>query len=224
MLPGFDLETIAYQTGPWAIVLLLAAIIFTESGILAGFFLPGDTILFTAGFLVQTGVIDINIFVLMAVLFVAAVGGVSFGYWFGHKFGRRVFKKSDSLFFRHEYIEKAEQFYERHGGKTIILARFVPVVRTLAPIIAGVAKMSYRRFLAYNIIGAFLWIGSVVPVGYLAGGWLKSAGIHIDTIILPAIILVVVLSFLSPLVHALQDKQSREKIIAAIKQRFDIKR
>jgi len=223
MLPELDLATLAHQIGPWAIVLLLAAIIFTESGILAGFFLPGDTVLFTAGVLVQTGVIDVNIFILIAVLFVAAVGGVSFGYWFGHKFGRRVFKKSDSLFFRHEYIEKAEQFYARHGGKTIILARFIPIVRTLAPIIAGVAKMDYRRFLVYNVIGAVIWIGSVVPVGYLAGGWLESSGTHIGTIIIPAIILVVILSLLSPLVRALQDKQSRAKIISALKQRLNIK-
>src|SRR5690242_9595487 len=157
MLPGFDLSTFAQHAGPWAAVLVVMAIIFAESGLLIGFFLPGDSILFTAGFLVQTGILPFNIHLLVVLVFIAAVLGDGVGYLFGRRVGRKIFTRPDSLLFRHENIEKAEEFYDRHGSLTIIIARFIPIVRTFAPIVAGVGKMRYRDFVVYNIIGAFLW-------------------------------------------------------------------
>src|SRR5207247_332126 len=126
----------------------ILSIIFAESGLLIGFFLPGDSLLFAAGFLVQAGVFKINIYLLVSLLFFAAVLGDSVGYTFGRRVGRKLFNRPNSLLFRQENIQKAEEFYAKYGGKTIIIARFMPIVRTFAPVVAGVGKMRYTTFLA----------------------------------------------------------------------------
>src|SRR5438105_941981 len=135
----------------------LFLIIFAESGLFFGFFLPGDSLLLTAGLLASRGVAGLNIFVLIPLLFVAAVLGDSVGYWFGAKTGPRIFIRDDSLLFRRKNLVAAKAFYEKHGGKTIVLARFMPFIRTFAPIVAGAAEMHYRYFLSYNLIGGALW-------------------------------------------------------------------
>ena len=188
-------------------LLLIGAIVFAESGLLVGFFLPGDTLLFSAGFFASQG--ELPILGLMAVVMTAAIVGDNVGYEIGKRNGHRIFRKKDGLFFRHEHIARAEAFYEKHGGKTVILARFIPVVRTFAPVVAGVGKMSHRRFLAFNIVGGVLWGGGVSLLGY----WLGSKIPNIDKYIYPIIGLAVALSVLPALHHLLGDKEVRQKLI-----------
>lgn len=205
MIPGIELTELIKLVG----VLGVALIIFAESGLLIGFFLPGDSLLFTAGFLTYTGFLPINIHFLVLILFAAAVAGDSVGYAFGRKAGPHVFRKPDARLFRQEYVQRAQDFYDRHGGKTIIIARFIPVVRTFAPIVAGVGKMSYRRFLAFNMIGAFLWAVGITYAGYFLGKWFEHMGWEIDHILLPLILAIIAISVLPPAVHILKDKKRR---------------
>ena len=130
-------------------------IVFAESGLFFGFFFPGDSLLFTAGFLASQNYLNISILVFGA--FICAVLGDSVGYWFGRKVGPKIFTKEDSIFFHKKHIERAQNFYNKYGNKTIFLARFVPIVRTFAPIVAGVGQMKYKNFLTYNIFGGFVW-------------------------------------------------------------------
>ncbi len=190
-------------------VLAIAIVIFAESGLLIGFFLPGDSLLFTAGVLVQTGLLNINIFVLIALLFVAAVLGDSVGYTFGRRAGPTIFKKPNARLFKQEYIVQAQAFYEKHGGKTIILARFIPIVRTFAPIVAGASNMNYRRFLTFNIIGGFTWVTSITLAGYLLGHIFEQSGLEIDQIILPVVAIIIFMSVLPPIIHILRNKNTR---------------
>lgn len=217
MLPGFDLGTFAHQAGPWAAVLVLMAIIFSESGLLIGFFLPGDSILFTAGFLVQSKVIPFDIHLLALLVFVAAVAGDGVGYIFGRRVGRKIFTRPDSLLFRKENIKKAEEFYERHGSITIVIARFIPVIRTFAPIVAGVGKMRYREFVIFNMIGALLWATGISYAGYYVGAALTKAGINVDTILLPIIMVIVIASVTPPIIHILKEPRRRRAITNGIK-------
>jgi len=145
----------------------LFAILFAETGLLVGFFLPGDTLLVSAGLLAARG--QLNIVVLLAVLIAGAVLGDATGYWIGHQAGKRLFQREDSFWFRREHLEKAERFYERHGGKTIFIARFFSGLRTFAPIVAGAARMMYPRFALFNITGAISWITIVTMLGYIFG-------------------------------------------------------
>lgn len=222
MIPGFDLTQFALTTGPWIVVLVLAAIIFAESGLLIGFFLPGDSILFTAGFLVYADILHFNIHLLVAILFAAAVLGDGVGYLFGRRMGPKIFSRPNSLLFRQENIQKAADFYEKRGGITIVVARFIPIVRTFAPIVAGVGKMRYPTFLTYNLIGAFLWAVGVTYAGFFAGDLLHKMGIEIDTVLLPIIILIVLTSILPPVIHILKDKKQRDAIFAGIKKQLSI--
>lgn len=215
MIPGLDITELIRAVGIFG----LMAIVFAESGILLGFFLPGDTLLFTAGFLAHQGVIGVSVEMMAGLLFLSAVAGDSFGYAFGRRVGPRIFKRKDSLFFHHENIERAEKFYEKYGAVTIILARFVPVVRTFAPVVAGVAKMNYRRFLAYNVIGGFLWAVGLVYLGYYAGAFFEARGIEIDHFVLPIVGLAMLLTVGSPLVHLLRSKESRAKLAAKLRRR-----
>lgn len=208
VIPGIELIDLIKLVG----VLGVALIIFAESGLLIGFFLPGDSLLFTAGFLTYSGFLPVNIHLLVLILFVAAVAGDSVGYLFGRKAGPRIFSKPDARLFKQEYIKNAQEFYERHGGKAIIIARFVPVVRTFAPIVAGVANMPYRRFLMFNIIGAFLWACGVTYAGYYLGAWFEHMGWEIDHILLPIIAIILFLSIAPPAIHILKDKQRRTAI------------
>lgn len=182
----------------------VAFIVFAESGLLIGFFLPGDTLLFTTGFLVQAGILRIDIHLLVLILFLAAVLGDSTGYAFGHKIGRRLYQKPDSRLFKKAHLEAAEKFYAKYGGKTIIFARFIPAIRTFAPIVAGASNMGYRTFLLFNIIGAFLWAVGITYLGYFLGGQFEKMGLNIDHVLLPMLALIVLLSALPAIIHLLR--------------------
>ncbi|MFY9227970.1 MAG: VTT domain-containing protein [Candidatus Microsaccharimonas sp.] len=190
-------------------VLAIALVVFAESGLLIGFFLPGDSLLFTAGVLVQTGLLNVNIFVLIALLFVAAVLGDSVGYTFGRRAGPTIFKKPNARLFKQEYIKQAQAFYEKHGGKTIILARFIPIVRTFAPIVAGASNMPYRRFITFNVVGGFTWVTLITLAGYLLGEIFQRSGLEIDQIILPVVAVIIIISILPPLLHIFRNKKTR---------------
>lgn len=208
-LPGFDLVDIIIGLGVFAVIF----VIFAESGLLIGFFLPGDSLLFTAGALYSIGVlpgnvpISIHLFVLL--LFIAAVLGDSVGYTFGRRTGHHIFKKPDARIFKQSHIQRAQAFYEKHGGKTIIIARFIPIIRTFAPIVAGVGKMPYRRFITFNVIGAFLWTFGVTYLGFFVGEAFQAAGIDVDQVILPIVAIIILLSILPPAIHILKDKKTR---------------
>ena len=191
----------------------ILAIVFAESGLLIGFFLPGDSLLFTAGFLASQDLLSLP--ALLIGCFVAAVVGDNVGYMFGHRVGKKLFTKQDSIWFHKDHIVKAQRFYEKHGPKTIVLARFLPVVRTFAPIVAGMGSMTYRTFMTYNLIGGGLWVVGLIGGGYLLGGLIPD----VDKYLLPIIGLIVVLSVAPTGWHLLKEKDSRERILAWIKQR-----
>lgn len=205
MIPGVDL----IDAISWGGILLVALIVFAESGLLIGFFLPGDSLLFTTGFLIHAGLLPVNIHIAVLIIFVAAVLGDSVGYTFGRRAGPRIFNKPDARLFKQEYIQRAQTFYEKHGGKTIIIARFIPIVRTFAPIVAGASKMDYRKFLSFNIIGAFLWAAGVTYIGYGLGQIFHQAGIEIDHVLLPIIAFIILISVLPPAIHIFKDKKNR---------------
>lgn len=192
-------------------ILLITAIVFAESGLLIGFFLPGDTLLFGAGLYASQGRLSLPILVVSVII--AAVVGDNVGYSIGRRTGHRIFKKKDSLLFKHEYIEKAEQFYEKHGGKTIILARFVPVIRTFAPVVAGVGKMPRQRFFLFNVVGGILWGAGMTLLGYFVGSKIP----HLDKYIELVMVGVVVVSFLLAFAHLLQEKDNRRILMGRIK-------
>jgi membrane-associated protein len=145
----------------------LIFVIFAETGLMVGFFLPGDSLLVTAGLFAARG--DLDIAVLIPSLMVAAILGNATGYFIGHKAGRALYSRPNSFFFRREHLLRTHEFYERHGGKTIIMAQFMPIARTFAPVVAGAADMTYRRFATFNVAGAILWIGSMTLTGYYLG-------------------------------------------------------
>jgi len=208
MIPGVDLiDFIKLVT-----IFGLAAVVFAESGLLIGFFLPGDSLLFTTGFLIHAGILDVNIHLAVLIIFIAAVLGDSVGYAFGRRAGPRIFKKQDARLFKQEYIVKAQEFYEKHGGKAIIIARFVPIVRTFAPIVAGASQMHYRRFLAFNVIGAFIWAAGVTYIGYFLGAWFESMGWEIDHVLLPVIAIIILISVLPPAIHIFKSKKNRDAL------------
>lgn len=180
-------------------------IVFAESGLFFGFFLPGDTLLFTAGFLASQGYI--NIWLTLILIFAGAVIGDSVGYTFGCKVGPKIFKREDSMVFHKDNLEKAKTFYEEHGPKTIILARFIPIIRTFAPIVAGIGQMKYKKFIAYNIIGGFLWAFVVTLAGYYLGKTIPN----IDKYLLPIILGIIIVSFIPPLLHILKNGHHRSK-------------
>lgn len=189
----------------WIAVVL---VIFAESGLMVGFFLPGDSLIFVAGTLVQQGIFTINIYLFAALLFSAAVIGNSTGYMIGRKFGRKLFQKPGSRIFRPEYLEQAEKFYEANGPKAVVLAMFVPVVRAFSPVVAGIAHMPYRTFVTFNVIGALIWTGGFVFLGYFAGGIIEQLGINIEV----AALIVIILSTLPGVAHVLKEPENRAKI------------
>ncbi len=166
------------------------AVIFAESGLFFGFFLPGDSLLFTAGLLASRGFISLAGLLIGGIFF--AILGDAVGYAFGKKVGPSLFKREDSFFFNKKHIEKAHAFYEKHGSKAIIMARFVPIVRTFAPIVAGIAGMPYRKFAIFNAVGGVLWVVSMTMLGYILG---KSIT-NIDAYVLPIIVAIILLSVL----------------------------
>ena len=190
-MPHFDLESIIRSVG----YIGLFGIVFAETGLLAGAFLPGDSLLFTAGVLASQDYL--NIWILMPVCFVAAIVGDATGYYIGHRYGRSLFHKEESRFFKPSYLEKSEAFFKKHGGKAIVLARFMPIVRTFAPVIAGISVMHYRRFALYNVTGAVLWAIGVTLAGYFLGSTIPS----IDKYLLPIIALIVFVSIAPSAIH-----------------------
>lgn len=165
-------------------------IVFAESGLFFGFFLPGDSLLFTAGFLASQNMI--SIWGLLILCFIAAVAGDSVGYVFGRRTGPMIFSKEDSLFFHKKHVEKARNFYDKYGKKTIFFARFIPIVRTFAPIVAGVAGMEYKTFISYNIIGGFVWTWGMIGMGYVLGNIVPNA----DKYLFPIILIIIATSFI----------------------------
>ena len=174
----------------WGGYVGLTIIIFAETGLLVGFFLPGDSLLVTAGLLAsQPDRFDLNVYALGALLSIASILGNSVGYYIGKVTGPRLFRRENSLLFNRKHLERAHAFYERHGGKTIILARFMPIVRTFVPVVAGMGQMQYRRYTVYNIIGGLAWIWSMLFVGYFLGRYIPGIGDHIEIVILVVIFL-----------------------------------
>jgi membrane-associated protein len=182
----FDIIAIIKTAGYFGIT----AIIFAESGLLVGFFFPGDSLLFTAGVLAGAGFL--NIWILIPLVFLAAVVGDNVGYYIGKKAGEKLFQKEESLFFKRSNVERAKAFFEKHGQRSIVLARFVPVVRTFVPTVAGVGQMHYGQFFRANLLGGALWACGLPILGY----WLGEVIPDIDRYLLPIIALIVILSVL----------------------------
>ena len=186
--------------------ILLFFIIFMETGVVVTPFLPGDSLLFVAGTLAAVNLLQIHW--LVASLIVAAILGDTVNYWIGHHLGPRVFNKENSRFFKKEYLEKTREFYVKHGGKTIILARFVPIIRTFAPFVAGVGKMHYGHFISYNIVGGLLWVFLFTLGGYFFGNLpVVKNNFHV------AIVIIIFLSILPGLIEFLKHKQEKKKAV-----------
>jgi membrane-associated protein len=187
----------------WGGYAVLVAIVFTETGLLIGFFLPGDSLLITAGLVAATG--HLNIWWLNALLIVAAVVGDSVGYAIGWRAGPRLFTRPKSLLFNPKHIERTRAFYARHGAKTIVIARFVPIIRTFAPVVAGVGQMEYRRFVFYNVAGGVGWVTSMTWAGYLLGQAVPNIGEHIHVVVA----IVILLSLIPIVVELVRERRRR---------------
>jgi membrane-associated protein len=187
----------------WGGYVGLTAIIFAETGLLIGFFLPGDSLLVTAGLLAATKGL-FNVYWLGFLLTVASIVGNTVGYAIGKAAGPRLFTREDSLLFNKKHLYRAHEFYERHGGKTIIIARFMPIVRTFVPVVAGMAQMGYRRYTIYNVVGGVLWIWSMLFVGYFLGRYIPGVDRHIEKVI----ILVIFLSLLPGIIGWMKSRRS----------------
>lgn len=204
----YQLVTGGYQLDAlirWGGYLVLTGIVFTETGLLIGFFLPGDSLLVTAGLVAATGVLDI--WGLNVVLAAAAVAGDSTGYAIGARLGPRLFTRPRSLLFDPRHVERTRAFYERHGAKTIVLARFVPIVRTFAPVVAGVGQMRYRRFVLYNVVGGIGWVASMTWAGYLLGQTIPDIDRHLHLVV----IVVVILSVIPIGLEIVRDRRKRSR-------------
>jgi len=176
----------------WGGYVGLTSIIFAETGLLIGFFLPGDSLLVTAGLLASQPQFGLNVWLLGGLLTVASILGNAVGYAIGRASGPRLFKREESLFFKPRYLRQAHEFYERHGGKTVIIARFMPIVRTFVPVVAGAAAMDYGKYTYYNVVGGVLWIWSLLLIGYFLGRYIPGIDRHIEKVI----ILVIALSLM----------------------------
>ncbi|GAB62352.1 MAG: DedA family protein [Candidatus Jettenia sp.] len=192
--------------GIWVHVLLFL-IVFAETGFVATPFLPGDSLLFAAGAIAATGAL--HVYALIAILAVAAILGDTVNYWIGYYIGPKIFKKQKSLFFNPEYLERTYRFFEKHGGKTIVIARFIPIIRTFAPFIAGIGRMSYLRFALYNILGAVFWVPVFIYAGYFLGNihFIKQ---HFSLMI----IALIVVSLIPAVLEYLRHRQAKKEEIA----------
>ncbi|HEV8335904.1 MAG TPA: VTT domain-containing protein [Candidatus Polarisedimenticolia bacterium] len=182
------------------------AVVFAETGLLIGFFLPGDSLLVAAGLFAARG--NLNIVSLNLALMVAAIAGDATGYWIGYRAGKAIYDRPDSFFFRRKHLLAAHEFYEKHGGKTIIIARFMPIIRTFAPVVAGAGTMSYPRFASYNVIGGILWVASMTLTGYFLGQAIPDLEKHIHLVVA----IVIFLSLLPGIIAYLRARlQSRRR-------------
>lgn len=186
----------------WGGYTVLTGVIFAETGLLVGFFLPGDSLLVSAGLLASQGLL--NVYLMGAILSVAAIVGDSTGYAIGKTTGPRIFTRDNSLLFNRKHLQRAHAFYEKYGGKTIVLARFMPIIRTFAPVVAGVGAMRYRAFLAYNVVGGLLWVWGMLFIGYGLGRYIPGIAGRIDLVI----VVVVVLSILPGIIGGIRARTS----------------
>ena len=193
----------------WGGMLMLVGIVFAETGLMVGFFLPGDSLLVTAGVFAAAGHLDIT--TLLLAVSAAAIVGDQLGYYIGYKTGPMIFRREDSLFFKRAHLLRAHEFYEKHGGKTIILARFMPIVRTFAPVVAGVGSMEYRRFVVFNVAGGILWVWSMSLLGYGLGSVIPD----IDRYIHVVIVVVVFLSILPGIIEYVRHRRAAASSAAA---------
>jgi membrane-associated protein len=189
-------------------IYLLLFVVFAETGLFVGFFLPGDSLLFTAGLLCSTGLLEIHPVILVILIIIAAVAGNMVGYLFGKKVGPLLFKRKSGFFFRHEHLVTANEFYIKHGKKTIILSRFLPIVRTFAPIVAGIVKLDYYKFFIYSVVGAFFWVNSLVLTGFFMGKYIPGTKDYLGYIV---IFLIVITSI--PFIYNSIKKNVRKQII-----------
>ena len=187
----------------WAGLFGLTAIIFSETGLLVGVFLPGDSLLVTAGLLAARGYL--NVYTLAPVLTVAAICGNSVGYFIGRTTGPRIFNRENSLFFNKKHAMRAHEFYEKYGRKTIVLAQFMPIIRTFAPVVAGVGGMKFRTFITFNIIGAVFWIWSMVGIGYFLGSYIPGIDKHIEIVV----VVVVFISIMPGIISWYRGKRAK---------------
>ncbi|MGA2260431.1 MAG: VTT domain-containing protein [Acidobacteriota bacterium] len=187
----------------WGGAFLVCTIVFVETGLFVGFFLPGDSLLVTAGVFAAMGHLELAW--LLALVPFCAIAGDQLGYWIGRRAGQALYRRDDSFFFRKKHLQRAHYFYDKHGAKTIILARFVPIVRTFASPVAGAAKMSYRRFFAFDVVGGILWVWSMLLVGY----FLSSAIPNVDKHIHVVIAIVIFVSILPPVIEVLRERIRR---------------
>ncbi len=184
----------------------LLTIIVLEMGVFFGFFLPGDSLVFTAGILAAQNVF--NIWILVSTFAIAAILGYIIGYWFGKKLGKWLMQREDGIWFKKRYLEQADEFYQKHGGKALILGRLVPIVRTFIPIVAGMAKMPYHRYFIFNVIGALIWGSGITFIGYYVGTKIPEVGNYI----LPIVMLIVLLSIIPGLIKLLRRKKRRHPL------------
>lgn len=209
--PATIISTFVGWVGPWAILGVML-VIFAETGLLVGFFLPGDSLLFTLGMFVAIGEVTpdkgvpVHIWIAAPLVLVAAIIGNQTGYFIGRKAGPSVFSKPDSKLFKKEYVERTRDFFERHGGKAVTLAQFVPIVRTFTPVMAGVGKMNYRHFMTFNVLGATLWAFGITWLGYFLGNikWIQE---NIDIMILA----IVAVSIIPMIIHAVSGRLSKKR-------------
>jgi membrane-associated protein len=198
----FDLQSLIRTVG----YLGVWAIIFAESGLLIGFFLPGDSLLFVAGFIASTPNSPFNIVILTLGCWIAAVAGDNVGYSTGYRFGRKLFRREKSLLFDKQNLIKAQNFYAKHGKKTIILARFLPIVRTFAPIVAGIGSMNYKVFFFYNVIGGTIWAVGLTLLGYFLGKWIPSD--LMEKYLILIIIMIIITSLVPSALHLYQERKN----------------
>ncbi len=186
----------------WGGALLVCVIVFVETGFFVGFFLPGDSLLVTAGVFAASGHLHLSELILVVPL--CAIAGDQIGYWIGRKAGQTLYRREDSLVFKRRHLQRAHDFYERYGGKTVIIARFIPVVRTFCPPVAGAAEMSYARYLPYDIAGGILWVGSMILGGYFLGRQIPNISENIHYVIA----VVIFLSLLPPIIGFLRSRKA----------------
>ena len=187
----------------WGGIFMICVIVFVETGLFVGFFLPGDSLLVTAGIFAASG--HLNLTWLLVLASICAVVGDQVGYLIGRSAGHALYKRDNSMFFKKKHLQKAHDFYEKYGGKTIVLARFVPIVRTFAPAVAGAAEMNYRRFVSFNVFGGILWVNSMVLLGYTLGSKIPNIDKHIHLVIA----VVVFLSILPGIIEYLRARSKR---------------